>query len=230
MKLNKRKVFVVALAICLVAILSFGTLAWFTDSDNVTNKFMTATSTNQDPDDVFNVDIFETVKNDEDGSTEQVIGKDAIGGDYTYEGVLPGDKLVKAPVVKNTGIYDQYVRVTVTVSDATAWKDLFTHYGFGLENLFVVDDQFDSRWDREIAESVEDATNDTMTFVYYYKDILAAGAEVNFFDAVTIPGELTKEDMITALGADGFSFDIVADAIQSDNTGDNAQEAFKKFS
>ena len=140
MKMTKKKVFVVALAVCLIAILSFGTLAWFTDSDSVNNKFMTATSTNQDADKVFNVDIFETVKNDEDGSIEKVIGKDAVGGDYTYEGVLPGDKLVKAPVVKNTGIYDQYVRVTVTVSDATAWETIFNTYGFGLESLFVVDD------------------------------------------------------------------------------------------
>ena len=226
MKLNKRKVFVVALAICLVAVLSFGTLAWFTDSDSVTNKFLTATSDDQDADDVFNVDIYETVKND-DGSNEIVVGKDAVGGDYTYDGVLPGDKLVKAPVVANTGLYDQFVRVKVTVSDAAAWTAIFADYGYQLENLFVVDDQFDSRWDREIAETTTD--NDAITFVYYYKDVLAAGASVNFFDAVTLPGELTKEDLINEIGADGFSITLVAEAIQSANTGATAQEAFENF-
>lgn len=226
MKLNKRKVFVVALAICLVAVLSFGTLAWFTDSDSVTNNFMTATSDDDTADDVFNVDIYETVKND-DGSSEIVVGKDTVGGDYTYDGVLPGDKLVKAPVVANTGEYAQFVRVKVTVSDAAAWTAIFADYGYELENLFVVDDQFDNRWDREIAETTTD--NDAITFVYYYKDVLEAGASVNFFDAVTLPGELTKEDLINEIGADGFSITLVAEAIQSANTGATAQEAFTKF-
>ena len=32
MKLNKKKVFTIALAICLIAILSMGSLAWFSDT------------------------------------------------------------------------------------------------------------------------------------------------------------------------------------------------------
>lgn len=35
----KKKVFVICLAVALIAILSFGTLAWFSDSDEVTNTF-----------------------------------------------------------------------------------------------------------------------------------------------------------------------------------------------
>ena len=44
MKMTKKKVFVTALAICLVAILSMGSLAWFNASDTITNKFKIADS------------------------------------------------------------------------------------------------------------------------------------------------------------------------------------------
>lgn len=37
--MNKKKLLAVALAVCLIAILSFTTLAWFTDSDSATNTF-----------------------------------------------------------------------------------------------------------------------------------------------------------------------------------------------
>ena len=54
---NKKKVFVVAVAVCLIAILSLSSLAWFSDADEVTNKFMVATSDDPtDPDDIFFVD------------------------------------------------------------------------------------------------------------------------------------------------------------------------------
>ena len=44
MKMNKKKVFTLALAVCLIAILSMSTLAWFNDSDTIVNEFMTSDS------------------------------------------------------------------------------------------------------------------------------------------------------------------------------------------
>ena len=58
MKLTKKKVFVTALAVCLIAILSFGTIAWFTASDEVTNQFKVTTSDEEGTPD-FSVDLFE---------------------------------------------------------------------------------------------------------------------------------------------------------------------------
>ena len=58
MKNTKKKVFVVALAICLVAIISMGSLAWFTASDSVDNTFKIADS-NDDANDVFSIDLYE---------------------------------------------------------------------------------------------------------------------------------------------------------------------------
>ena len=61
MKFNKKKVFVSALAISLIAILSFSTLAWFKDSDYIDNDFMITDSEQvTTPDDVFSINIYET--------------------------------------------------------------------------------------------------------------------------------------------------------------------------
>ena len=59
MKMTKKKVFVIALAICLVAIISMGTLAWFNAQDAVTNDFMIADSDDDTPNEIFSVDVWE---------------------------------------------------------------------------------------------------------------------------------------------------------------------------
>ena len=64
MKLSKKKVLVVALVVCLIAILSMGTLAWFNYTDDITNKFMVATDSEGTPD--FSLDIWETENDDDD--------------------------------------------------------------------------------------------------------------------------------------------------------------------
>ncbi len=233
MKLNKRKVFVCAIVISLVAILSFGTLAWFSDADTVTNKFLTADS-NDDADTVFNVDLYETVPDGEDPDSEpDIVDKgdnDGTGVDtvYTYTEVLPGDELVKQPVVENTGKYAQYVRVKVTVSDANYWVALSQRDGFALEQLFNVPADFDATWDREIDETEVDGDN--ITFVYYCKKVLNPTDKVVLFNSVKVPETLTKEDMVdaTGLGNDGFTLKLLAEAVQVANTGANAQEAFEK--
>jgi hypothetical protein len=46
------------------------------------------------------------------------------------------------------------------------------------------------------------------------------------FETVTIPGEFTKADM--TFGGE-FEINVVGQAIQSDNTGNNAKEAFLKW-
>ena len=80
MKLTKKKVFVSALAICLIAIISMGTLAWFSAQDEVTNKFMIADSDDDTPDEIFSVDVWE---NTPDGDKDQ--------DGYEYTDILPGD-------------------------------------------------------------------------------------------------------------------------------------------
>jgi len=209
MKLNRKKVLVVALAVCLVAIISMGSLAYFTAGDEVTNTFLVAGSDNQDKDEIFSIDVFEKTPDD----TEDQDG-------YEYEDILPGDELVKEPHVKNTGSYDQYVRVIVTISDATAWINAMG-IDFAIEEVFT---GYDATMWAKIDKMIE-GEPDTITYVLYYADTLAPDAEITLFDHVVIPTSLTQEQ--AAAFAGGFDITVKAQAVQTANVGDNAYDAFQ---
>ena len=96
--MNKKKVLVLAVSVCLVAILAIGgTLAYFTDTDEETNTFT-----------VGNVDITLTEPNWE-GS-----------GSQDAPEVYPGEPLAKDPTVQNTGKNPCFVRIKVTGLDCLA--------------------------------------------------------------------------------------------------------------
>lgn len=222
-KMTKKKVFVVALALCLVAIISFGTLAWFTAQDSVTNEFYVGDSTT-DPDNVFGIDVWEVVD-------EEEIGKGtAEDKGATYENILPGEKLSKEPYLTNTGVHPQYVRAIVTVSEATllreamegAWgdADLFlagTHENWTLTDILFTDD-------------------DELVYVYYYNHVLTAGATTDaLFEEVVIPTGMTLDQ---AQAMENFTVSILGQAIQSEHLADpdvpgemvaTAQRAFELY-
>lgn len=220
MKLTKKKVFVAALALCLVAILSMGTLAWFSDSDEVKNDFMiTDSDTVTNPDDVFSIDIYET-KVDADGNvvTDANGNPETTDAGNTYEDIAPGDVLAKDPTVVNTGAYNQWVRVKVTLSNAENWLALVTKYNLTFADLFEGIDS--SAW-----IGVEDytITGGAMTFTYYLKEQLEPGNTATLFTDVKIPTEFDQTDMYAVRE---FSLKLVAEAVQVENTKDNAVDAF----
>lgn len=211
--MNKKKVFVTALAVCLIAILSLGTLAWFNDTDEVVNKFMMADSSDN-PDDIFSVDVWEYVN----GDTET---KDQDG--YTYENIIPSGRYHKEPYVENTGSYDQWIRVNVTVDNADAWVAALGN-GYDLGTMFEGHDE--TAWTRYEAGEY-DANNNTYTMVYYLNYKLEPDKTACLFNTVVIPSELDQYDMSFINGE--FNLTIVAEAIQADNTGNSALEAFTNF-
>lgn len=219
MKLNKKKVFVAALAVCLVAIISMGTLAWFSDSDFVKNDFMITDSTVTNPDEVFSVDIYET-KVDENGNVvTDANGKpETTDAGNTYDNIAPGDVLTKDPTVKNTGTYNQWVRVKVTLTNAENWLALFQKYNLTLNDLFT-------NIDSDAWVGVEDYTinGGAMTFTYYLKEQLAPNQTVTLFDKVTIPEIFDQTDIYAVKE---FALTFVAEAVQVENTKDNAVDAF----
>lgn len=241
MKFNKKKVLVAALAISLIAILSMGSIAWFSDTDEVTNKFMVATSDDGE-DSVFSVDVFEEVDEDGDGEFTGTGDYDAAegawekGGGYTYEEILPGDTLGKRPWVRNTGSYDEYIRVKVTINNAKAWKTIFEKYELTLDDIFLGHNE--AQWTRNDAETTEDTAKDTMTYVYYLNRILEphknGGKDAYLFRCVQIPTQLKQEDMALftyeaiddTTGNYVFELDILAEAVQTEHVGANAIEAF----
>ena len=223
MKFNKKKVFAVALAVCLIATLSLGTLAWFSAADEVKNDFLVADSDDDTADKIFSIDVWEQYDSNGDGDFNEVDDEDYANG-LKYEDILPGDELSKVAHVKNTGHYDQYVRVIVTISDATAWIN-----AVGLDiNMNNVFDGFDeSKWSN-ISKEIE-GESDTVTYVLYYNGVLTSEEDIVLFNAVKIPESLTQEQA-AAFNKDsvpGFSIKVKAQAVQTRNVGDNAYAAFQ---
>ncbi len=229
-KMTKKKILLVALAVCLIAILSMGTLAWFTDEDSVTNNFYVGNTT-VDPDDVFGIDLWETADTDNDPETPEVeVGKgtkDTTG--ITYEEILPGQILDKNPYFTNTGIHPQYLRAIVTVTEADILREAMTPKDSDVSmwhNVEMFLPGTDEKWSRDYTFYTN---KDTFVFVYNYTEPLQPNDVTGkLFDDVVIPTELTKEQ---AALIDNFSISIVGQVIQSEHLADvtTAKEAFAKY-
>lgn len=214
--MKKRRLLSGALIICLIAILACGSLAYFTDTKSVTNKFYTASYDPTNPDvpitaeQVFSIKVYETDANDE----EDLDGLE-------YADILPGAELEKDPTIVNTGKYPAYVRMSVMLTKASAWNAICDEHEMEVTDLFG---ELNTNW--ELKTTTEDSQADTIIFVYYLNAPLAAGTESTLFEKVIIPAEMTVEEMVTV---SYFEVQITADAIQSDNTGDNAFDTFKDY-
>ena len=107
MKMTKKKVFVVALAICLVAIISMGTLAWFQASQSIENIFQVSTTDdNQTPD--FSISLYENIVDPDTGkkvdannlSIEIRIPLAEFGGQEEFEYMIShGNKIENHSVI-----------------------------------------------------------------------------------------------------------------------------------
>ena len=223
MKMTKKKVFVTALAVCLIAIISMGTLAWFNASDSITNNFMIADSDGDGTPD-FSIDVWEQDPANPVDSEGNVI-KDQDG--ITYEEIAPGDVLAKNPTVENTGDYDQWVRVYVTFDEWSKINAACTNQGItnDLRTWLNVNYGLDTpAWTAVGDGAVE---GDTVTYVYYYNYKLTKDQTAVLFTNITIPGEFEQNDMKFVSG--NFSVSIKAEALQADNTGNNAYDAFATY-
>ena len=209
MKLSKKKVLVIALAVCLVAILSMGSLAWFNASEDITNEFHMSTS-EEDPDAIFSVDVWEYI--DGDTTTPDYDG-------HTFTDIVPGATYEKEPHIENTGSYSQWIRVKVSISEGQKWIDALN--GYDLSLAFGGHDE--TLWTRYDAPAI-DATTGDLVYVFYLNDVLDPDEDVAIFDSVTIPTVLEQDDMVFEDGV--FKLNIVAEAIQSQYTGTTAKAAF----
>lgn len=212
--MSKKKLLSLALVVIMIAILSFSSLAWFSDADQVTNEFLVAGSDDADPDEIFSVDVWED--KDGDGDPDDDLPEADKEG-LVYENILPGDTLMKRPYVKNTGSYDQYIRVTVTISDAKAWIAAMGPT-FDVTNVFLGYNA--ANW-THVWNNLNGAAviPDNIVYVMYYKDIVPVGGEINVFTDIKIPESLTQEQA-AAFSDDtvpGFTIDVKADAVQTRN-------------
>ena len=231
--MSKKKLFSLAVVAIMIAILSFGSLAWFSDSDSVENNFGIAGGENQKPDEIFSIDVMEAVDRDGDGIVDETIGydKDANYRDtFTYEHVAPGDMLLKRPQTKNTGSYEQWVRMKVTFDNANHWVALMQKYGYtDMTDMLYMRDKttklVDSA-DWTYAPNETTVENDQVTYVFYYNAKLQPGATAVLFGWVNIPYQFTQHDMAPFTSGD-FQMVVTGEAIQVKNINANtAQAAF----
>lgn len=219
--MNKKKLLSLALVVVLIAILSFGTLAWFNDKEEVTNTFYVASSEDEKPEDIFSVDVYEEVDTDGDGEKETVDSNGAV-----FEDVLPGENIVKAPYVKNTGRYDQWVRLTITFASQDAWYKVFNANTDPADRsplaLLTFVNDFNDNW---VGESYT-ATGDAYVYVYYSKNPLASGDSLSTFTNVTIPHMLTQDDMFDIKE---LTLKVTAEAVQTENLGEGVNSAKAAF-
>lgn len=237
--MSKRKLLSIALVVIMIAILSFSSLAWFTDSGSVQNDFTIGGAGMGDGGEkIFSIDVLENV----DGEKEPVEG-------MKFEDVLPGDNFKKEAYIENTGSYDQYIRVTMTISDwALINRAVCGNNANGIVKI-KLDDKFNDNW--HIAGQIQvkdgymvvntngcyDAETDTLTVTMYLNKKLESGETVDIMDYVSISAEATQEDFAAEAFADGFLIKIHADAVQTENILDayaaeewqNAKATFDKL-
>lgn len=210
--MNMKKVLALSLVAIMIAILSFSTLAWFTDDDSATNDFtINGAGQGEDTEDkIFSVEVKENV----DGEDEPV-------DNMTFENVLPGANYTKEAYVTNTGANDQYIRVTLTVSDWALVKDIIS---INMDDAFAANWHIDSTDVSINAEgnltAASDASvdaNGNLVVVMYLDKILTPNTTVELMDLVSISKDADQSDFTAAGFADGFIIDVKADAVQTKN-------------
>lgn len=168
----KKKTLIMALVVCLIAVVAIGgTLAYFTDNEEKVNTFTMG-----------KVDITLTESKWE-------------APDNTY----PGIAYPKNPVVTNVGDDPAWIRVDVTLSDAKAFMDAAAKHNItDLSMIFAGHDE--SKW--MLAGKNYDSTKNTLTYSYYYKALLDPNKDTGeIFTSVKIPGAFNVADM-SAIGTD----------------------------
>ena len=200
MKKTRKILLMAACAILLVCISVGATVAYLTSTDQVVNTFT-----------VGKVAIkLDEAKADPDGSL--VEGAARVKAN-SYK-LLPGHTYNKDPMVTvPSGSEPAYIKMTVTFSKANELDAIFAPGGATLTDIF---NGYDStNW---IAKgNTKDATANTRTYEFWYKDAVSAPtADVALdalFDSITVPGTITNEQLATI---EDMTITVNAYAIQKD--------------
>lgn len=212
MKTRSKALLLTLCAVLLVAATIFGTMAYLTSTDTVTNTFT-----------VGKVNIkLDEAKANPDGTL--VEGAERVKAN-SYK-LLPGHTYSKDPMVTVlSGSESSYVKMTVTFSKANELDAIFAPDGANLTSIFSGYDA--ANW---IAKgNTKDAAANTRTYEFWYKEAVAAPtADVALdalFDSITVPGTITGAQLATI---DGMTITVNAYAIQADGFA-NADAAWAAF-
>ena len=215
MKNVKKALLICVCVVALVCVTVMGTLAWLTDNDSVENTFT-----------VGQVDItVDETKVDANGTP--VDGADRVKENQYH--ILPGMEYTKDPtmtVIK--GSEDSYVRMILTVHNASDVQAILTKYSLGDFSALI------GGWDANTwlyQGFTEDTANNTISFEFRYKEKVAKSETDTklpaLFEKLIVPGKITGEEM-NGLYDGGFKMVVTGHAIQTSGfaTADLAWAAF----
>jgi len=228
MKNNRKALLLLLCAVLMVGASVFGTLAYLTDTEAVTNTFTVGS---------IGLKLDEAdVKPDGTPDTNERV----TANDYH---LLPGHTYIKDPTVTvEAKSEESYIRMLVTFNFSSQLDTIFPN-----ANLTTIFNGYDStNW--QLNGVKEDETANTRTYEFRYvgeehKGTKAGTVEKTeteikldaLFDSFTLPGAITKEQLATLVTKDAqgnitdqFTINVVAHAIQADGfaTADQAWAAF----
>ena len=208
----KKSIALVMMAVLLVAASVMGTLAYLTSTATVKNTFT-----------VGKVNITLDEAEVDMNGVAVTPAKRVKKNEYK---LMPGHTYTKDPMVTVlAGSEPSYIKMTVTFSKANELDAIFAPTGADLTSIFKGYDS--ANW---IAKgNTKDATANTRTYEFWYKDTVAAPtADVALdalFDSITVPGEITQAQLETIKD---MIITVNAYAIQADGSTD-AADAWSKY-
>ena len=212
MKTKSKALILTLCAVLLVAASMLGTMAYLTDNKTVTNTFTVGSV---------------AIKLDEAQVTPdgKPVADAARVAENSYK-LIPGHTYTKDPMVTVLeGSEASYVKMTVTFSNANELDAIFAPNGADLTSIF--NGYNSTNWIYK--GNTEDATADTRTYEFWYKEAVGAPtADVALdalFDSITVPGTITNEQLATI---EGMTITVNAYAIQADGFAD-AKAAWAAF-
>lgn len=223
--MTKKKVISLVCAFALVLTAIGGTLAYLTDKDKAENVFSVGS---------VDISLTETVEvNNGKTGDDKVIYANKVSttnGTTTFSGLMPGNTIVKTPVVKNTGDQDAYVRVVVHINnqekiysllkeylkgEGTSVNDIFNGWNFTFEKIG------DMRYTSTLSENSTYTTDGkTATLLYVDEGIQSHGGgntlltKSNHFKTeaeknCTLPGFSQSEENRIIIHHDDLTSDVL---------------------
>jgi len=214
----KKKILALALVVALAAIMVGGTLAYFSDQDEVTNTFTVG---------AVKIEIFEN---------NEATDKDVIEFDKP---LTPGVNIEKYVKVKNTGINDAYIRTHIGIPtdlvdylrldlDGTGWTAAQTTSTATVEGLEYTVYTFDY----DAAVSAGNFTSDLLKNVYLGTNVdLEEASNGDLYFVLRENGEITHRSNVLAHSWDAATGKytsavvkvlVASQAIQADGFNDAA--------
>lgn len=250
MKLSKRTLILSVCAVLALTTTVFGTIAYLTGTDTVTNTFTVGkvdidvdesvvdedgNVLDEDGNPVYDEDGNPIVDEDGDGQPDNPPARtedDDEGEEGNEYHLLPGETYVKDPTVTvEAGSEEAYVRVLVTVNRYSVLTGIL---GDGFDFFADFQATLGEGWTVN-GDPTVDTTADTVTYEVRYADVVSeADADVVLpavFSEFTVPGAFDSDDLaaLTEEGeTDPFAVIIEGHAIQTASF-DSVDDAWAAF-